>query len=99
MFWGTNVYKDVPEFLFFGYKNVSYFLEFHLKLDFLFFIFFLLPVIFKIWGPFHLGALGNGLVEGRALSTPILKGYRMLRVCLVTVSFFYFLFSKIIFYF
>ena len=29
---GTNVYKDIPDFLFFGHNDVTDFLEFHLKL-------------------------------------------------------------------
>ena len=69
---GTNVYQDVPDFLFFGHKDVLDFLEFHRKLKF----FFYYPFYFKIlfWGAFHLGALGNGLiglVEGPALTTDI----------------------------
>ena len=65
IFWVTNVYKDVLDFLFFGHKNISDFLEFHLKL------FFFYSFFFKILGPsFHLGALDNGLIslmEGPAL--------------------------------
>ena len=65
---GTNVYQDVPDFLFFGHKDLLDFLKFHWKLNF----FFYYPFYFKIlfWGAFHLGALGNGLiglVEGPAL--------------------------------
>ena len=67
-FLGTNVYKDVLDFLFFSHKHVSDYLEFYLKL---FFFFFLLLVLFQNFGaPFHLGPLGNGLiglVEGPAL--------------------------------
>ena len=48
MFWDINVYKDVPNFLFFGHKNELYFLEFYLKLYFLFF--FLLPLFFLNFG-------------------------------------------------
>ena len=70
MFWGTNVYKDVPDFLFFGHKDVSDF--FRISSKTIFFIFFLLLRRFKNLGvPFHLGALGNGLiglVEGPALN-------------------------------
>ena len=71
MFWSTNVYKTVLVFLFFGHKDISYFWKFHLKLYFLFFIFYFCPFFFKILGPsFHLGVLNNGLiglVEGPAL--------------------------------
>lgn len=34
---GTNVYKDVLDFLFFSHKDVLDFLKFHLKLNFYFF--------------------------------------------------------------
>lgn len=67
IFWGTNVYKDVSNFLFIGHKDVSNFLEFYLKLNFI----FLLPLPFQNFeASFHLRALGNGLfglVEGLAL--------------------------------
>ena len=52
-FLGTNVYWDVPAFLFFGHKDVSDFLEFHLKL----FFFFYYPFYSKISGPFIFGGL------------------------------------------
>ena len=71
-FWGTNVCKDVLDFLFFSHKDVSDFLKFYLKLI-LFIYFFLLPLLFQNLGaPFHLRALGNGLiglVEGPALKS------------------------------
>ena len=71
MFLDINVYKDIPDFLFFGHKDVSDVLEFHLKL-YIFIFFFLLPLLFQNFGAlFHL-ALGNGLiglVEGPALGT------------------------------
>ena len=57
VFWVTNVYKDVSDFLFFGHKNISDFLEFHLKL-----FFFYYPSFSKFWAPFHFGALRNGLI-------------------------------------
>ena len=63
IFWGTNVYEDVLDFLFFGHTDVLDFLEFQLKLFFFF---------SRILDPFHLGALGLsliGLVEGPALIT------------------------------
>ena len=63
---GTSVYWDVPAFLFFGHKDVSDFLEFHLKL----FFFSTTPSIPKFRGPLYLEALGNdliGLVEGLIL--------------------------------
>ena len=67
-FWGTNVYKDVPYFLFFGHMDVLEFLKFYLKLNFYFFIFFYHPFFFKISGlPFHLWVLDNGLIEGLVL--------------------------------
>ena len=57
IFWSTNIYKNVPNFLFFGHKNVSDFLEIYLKL-----FFFLVPFFFQNFGAsFHLEALGNGL--------------------------------------
>ena len=62
IFWVTNVYKDVSDFLFFGHKNISDFLEFQLKL-----FFFSTTLLFQNFGaPFHFGALSNcliGLVE------------------------------------
>ena len=68
MFWDTNVYKDVSTFLFFGHKDISNFLTFHLKLYTYIYIFFFTPFFFKILGPFfYLRALDNdliGLVEG-----------------------------------
>ena len=61
MFWDINVYKDVSDFLLFGHKNVSYFLEFYLKL---YIFLFLLPLLFLNFGaPFHLGGLGNNLIS------------------------------------
>ena len=47
IFWGTNVYEDVLDFLFFGHKDVLDFLEFQLKL-------FFSP---RILGPLPLGGL------------------------------------------
>ena len=75
MFWDINVYKDVSDFLFFGHKNVSYFLEFHLKLNFFFFFFlFLLPFLFLNFGaPFHLGDLGNDLISLVERAGPVCK--------------------------
>ena len=56
-FWGTNVCKDVLDFLFFSHKDVSDFLKFYLKLI-LFIYFFLLPPSFsKSWGPLSLEGL------------------------------------------
>ena len=67
---GTNVYKDIPDFLFFGHNDVTDFLEFHLKL-YIYIYYFYYLFFFKILGPsFHLGVLNNGLiglVEGPAL--------------------------------
>ena len=54
-FLGTNVYKDVLDFLFFSHKHVSDYLEFYLKL---FFFFFSTTRSFsKFWGPLPLGGL------------------------------------------
>ena len=51
-----EVYKDVPNFLFFDYNDVSDFLEFHQKLNFEFF--FLLPFLFQNFRtPLPLGRL------------------------------------------
>ena len=47
IFWGTNVYEDILDFLFFGHKDVLDFLEFQLKL-------FFFP---RILGPLPLGGL------------------------------------------
>ena len=59
-FLGTKICKDVPNFLFFDHEDVLDFLEFLLNL---FFFFSLLPLFFQNFGaPFHLGALGNGLI-------------------------------------
>ena len=54
-FLGTSVFRDVPAFLFFGHKDVPDFLEFHLKLIFVFFYYYLF--FSKILGPFPLGGL------------------------------------------
>ena len=45
-FWGTNVYKDVLDFLYFCHKDVSDFLKFHMKL----FFFFPTTLLFQNFG-------------------------------------------------